>query len=114
RERGQDVPDWRSTATPPSDPSEHAGMDHGAHEAPATMDHSAHGAMDHGAPAGDAHAGHDGMPGMLTPEQMAQLAAARGTEFDRLFLQLMIQHHEGALTMVRDLFASAGAGQEST
>ena len=52
------------------------------------------------------------MPGMLTPEQMAQLEAAKGTEFDRLFLTLMIQHHEGALTMVAQLFASPGAGQE--
>jgi len=118
RDRGQAVPDWRPTATPAADPGAHAGMDHAAidHGAHAAMDHGAmdHGAMDHGTPAADAHADHDGMPGMLTPEQMTQLAAARGGEFDRLFLQLMIQHHEGALTMVRDLFASAGAGQEST
>lgn len=53
------------------------------------------------------------MPGMLTPEEMAALAAAKGAEFDRLFLQFMIKHHEGALMMVEDLFASAGAGQES-
>jgi uncharacterized protein (DUF305 family) len=50
------------------------------------------------------------MPGMLTPEQMAQLDRARGTEFDRLFLQFMIQHHEGALKMVEDLFAAHGGG----
>jgi uncharacterized protein (DUF305 family) len=57
-----------------------------------------------------AHAMH--MPGMLTPEQMVRLAAARNTEFDRLFLTLMIQHHEGALLMVDELFASPGAGQD--
>jgi uncharacterized protein (DUF305 family) len=53
------------------------------------------------------------MPGMLTPEEMAQLAAAKGSEFDRLFLEGMIKHHGGALTMVQELFATPGAGQES-
>lgn len=53
------------------------------------------------------------MPGMLTPEQMAALKKARGTEFDRLFLSGMIQHHGGALVMVKDLFNSAGAGQDA-
>jgi len=53
------------------------------------------------------------MPGMLTPEEMARLAAAKGAEFDRLFLSGMIKHHEGALTMVQELFATPGAGQES-
>jgi uncharacterized protein (DUF305 family) len=53
------------------------------------------------------------MPGMLTPEEMARLAAAQGVEFDRLFLEFMIKHHAGALTMVEELFASAGAGQDS-
>ena len=52
------------------------------------------------------------MPGMLTAQQMAQLDSARGPEFDRLFLTFMIQHHTGALTMVQQLFASPGAGQE--
>jgi uncharacterized protein (DUF305 family) len=54
------------------------------------------------------------MPGMLTPEQLTQLEKATGPEFDRLFLTFMIQHHEGALTMVRELFASPGAGQDPT
>jgi uncharacterized protein (DUF305 family) len=54
------------------------------------------------------------MPGMLTPEQLAQLEKASGAEFDRLFLTFMIQHHEGALTMVHDLFASPRAGQDAT
>lgn len=52
------------------------------------------------------------MPGMLTPEQMTQLNAAKGPEFDRLFLTFMIQHHQGALTMVQQLFDSPGAGQD--
>ena len=53
------------------------------------------------------------MPGMLTAEEMARLSAAKGQEFDRLFLGGMIKHHEGALVMVTDLFATPGAGQES-
>ena len=53
------------------------------------------------------------MPGMLTPEQMEALRKAKGAEFDRLFLQGMIQHHGGALTMVKDLYNTAGAGQDA-
>lgn len=52
------------------------------------------------------------MPGMLTEAQMKQLDAARGPEFDRLFLTYMIQHHKGAVSMVKDLFESYGAGQD--
>jgi len=52
------------------------------------------------------------MPGMLTPDEMTRLAAAKGTEFDRLFLEGMIKHHEGAIAMVHDLFATPGAGQD--
>lgn len=61
--------------------------------------------------------GHDGhgdvheMPGMLTEEQLARLEAAEGDAFDRLFLEYMIQHHQGALQMVEELFSSGG-GQE--
>jgi uncharacterized protein (DUF305 family) len=58
-----------------------------------------------------AHMGHHLMPGMLSPEQMADLAAASGTAFDRKFLTYMIQHHEGALVMVDTLFATPGAAQ---
>ena len=54
------------------------------------------------------------MPGMLTEEQMKQLDAANGKAFDELFLQLMIQHHTGAVTMVKNLFNSYGAGQDET
>ena len=69
---------------PVPDPSHaHAGMDHGAH-----------------------------MPGMLSAEQLAALDAARGPEFDRLFLTYMIQHHLGAIVMVDQLFATQGAGQD--
>jgi len=53
------------------------------------------------------------MPGMLTPEQMEALKKAKGKEFDHLFLVGMIQHHNGALTMVKDLFDTAGAGQDA-
>ena len=52
------------------------------------------------------------MPGMLTDEQLAELDRARGPEFDRLFLQAMMRHHEGALQMVDELFASYGAAQD--
>ena len=65
-------------------------------------------------PGPHAHHGHGAMmPGMLSPEQMARLTAAKGNEFDRLFLEYMIQHHAGALTMVKDLLATPGAGQEA-
>jgi uncharacterized protein (DUF305 family) len=53
------------------------------------------------------------MPGMLTPKQMEALRKAKGADFDRLFLSGMIQHHNGALTMVKDLFDTAGAGQDA-
>ncbi len=53
------------------------------------------------------------MSGMLTPEEMNRLAAVKGRDFDRLFLEGMIKHHAGALTMVQELFATPGAGQDS-
>jgi uncharacterized protein (DUF305 family) len=53
------------------------------------------------------------MPGMLTPQQMDALRNAKGKEFDRLFLSGMIQHHGGALTMVKDLYTNAGAGEDA-
>jgi uncharacterized protein (DUF305 family) len=52
------------------------------------------------------------MPGMLTPEEMSRLEAASGAAFDRLFLEFMIRHHDGALFMVNELFSTEGAGQE--
>lgn len=99
QDRGLEVPAWRRVGD--EAPMEH-GAGHGA-TGHAAMDHAA---MDHGS-----HG--PGMPGMLTPEQLAQLEASSGVEFDRLFLELMIQHHRGALVMVRDLYNSPGAAQES-
>lgn len=60
----------------------------------------------------DAHAD-GGMPGMLTDEQLARLEASTDAAFDRLFLEYMIQHHEGAVQMVDELYR-AGGGQESS
>lgn len=73
-------------------------------------------------PRGGGHGGHTMsgmaqpmlMPGMLTAEQLAQLDSARGFAFDRLFLKLMIQHHQGAITMVNQLFGSPGGGEQET
>ena len=59
---------------------------------------------------GEVH--HMMMPGMLSEAQMKELDAARGSEFDRLFLTYMIQHHKGAITMVKKLFDTDGAGQD--
>jgi uncharacterized protein (DUF305 family) len=70
---------------------------------------------DRGAAIPGPHAHHEPggfMPGMLTAEEMTQLANAKGVEFDRLFLMGMIKHHNGAITMVEELFKSPGAGQE--
>jgi len=75
-----------------------SGMDHASMDN-ASMDHMDMGPMPM-------------MPGMLTPAQMKALAAATGPAFDHLFLTGMIQHHTGALTMVKDLFATPGAGQD--
>ena len=61
---------------------------------------------------GGGHNHMEGMPGMLSREQIDRLSASRGAEFDRLFLTYMIEHHKGAVTMVRTLFATDGAGQD--
>ena len=53
------------------------------------------------------------MPGMLSAKQMEELTKSKGADFDRLFLKGMIQHHGGALIMVKDLFDTAGAGQDA-
>jgi uncharacterized protein (DUF305 family) len=61
------------------------------------------------------HAMHEHrMPGMLTEAQMTELERARGAEFDRLFLTYMIQHHRGAVAMVKELYATPGAAQDET
>ncbi len=91
RDRGQPVP-----AVPGA----------GAAAAPATtMSHDMAG-MNHDM------SSHALMPGMLTDAQLAQLGAAKGDEFDRLFLTFMIQHHQGAVSMVLDLFKTDGAAQD--
>ena len=91
RDRGQPVPAVPSV---------------GAAAAPAaTMSHDMAG-MNHDM------SGHALMPGMLTDAQLAQLGAAHGDEFDRLFLMFMIQHHKGAVSMVLDLFKTDGAAQD--
>jgi uncharacterized protein (DUF305 family) len=82
--------------------------------------HEAHGGHDGHAghdpvatdPAPSVHVDHAGMPGMLSPDELDRLAAARGAEFDRLFLEFMIYHHEGAIVMVQELFASEEGGQD--
>lgn len=61
---------------------------------------------------GMGHASHMGMMGMATPAQMEQLAASRGTNFDRLFLELMIRHHQGAIEMVDDLIGQPGTASD--
>jgi uncharacterized protein (DUF305 family) len=100
-ERGETAPSLEDHA---AQHGAHAHHGHGGHHG-----HHGHGA--HGGQAG-AGAGHL-MPGMLSREEMARLAAARGAEFERRFLEAMIYHHEGALTMVAELFGSPGGGQEA-
>jgi uncharacterized protein (DUF305 family) len=84
RDRNQEVPAAMTTMTP--------------------MEHAGHGAMHHAM----------AMPGMLTDAQLKELDAARGAQFDHLFLTFMIQHHRGAVDMVKTLFSSRGAGQDET
>lgn len=86
---------------------DHAAMGHGDH---AGMDHSA---MGHGAQASSDADDTPVMPGMLTPRQMRELAAARGPAFDALFLSGMIQHHRGAIDMVEALMATPDAAQDT-
>ncbi len=89
RERGETAPE-------PGQDHATTGMDH--------PDHGGHTMAD--------HAAHAGMPGMATAAQMAALAAAEGPEFDQLFLQLMIAHHDGAVKMVADLFDRSGSAYD--
>jgi uncharacterized protein (DUF305 family) len=96
---------------------DHSTMEHGDNE----MSHEDmnHSTMEHGnnemSHEGMDHSGmhdHSSMPGMLTQKQLEELALAKGTEFDRLFLTYMIQHHTGAIIMVKDLVETDGAAQE--
>lgn len=77
----------------------------GGHE-----EHGSHGSQ--GGAGHDSGHGSEPMPGMLTARQLADLAAARGNEFDRLFLASMIHHHEGAVLMVEKLLSEGAGGQE--
>jgi uncharacterized protein (DUF305 family) len=72
--------------------------------------------QDRGEPVPEAHHAMHGrpMPGMLTETQMKELERARGPAFDRLFLTSMIQHHQGAVAMVKQLYATPGAAQDET
>jgi uncharacterized protein (DUF305 family) len=70
--------------------------------------------MSHGEHAGHSMSAMSAMPGMLNDAQLRELDAARGREFDRLLLTYMMQHHRGAITMVRTLFSNQGAGQDET
>lgn len=99
--------------THPGDPVPGDGADRGAGQTGDRGHHSGHaGHGGHGGQAG--HTGdHAGMPGMLSGAQLEELAAARDEVFDRLFLEFMIYHHEGALIMVDELFAAPGGGQET-
>jgi uncharacterized protein (DUF305 family) len=116
RDRGAAIPEEARIAGVDPAPAGHAG--HGGHDAHAghaghaghAADHSGHGEhSDHG----DAEEhDHSLMAGMLTEAQLAELAAATGDAFDRLFLEFMIYHHEGAILMVDELFASPLGGQE--
>lgn len=87
RDRGEAVPEPRAADDPETD-------------------------ADHEAMHAERDTGHTMMPGMLSDEQMAALDDARGEEFDRLFLQFMIQHHQGAVTMVNELVAVPGGARE--
>jgi uncharacterized protein (DUF305 family) len=80
---------------------------------PSSGEHNPSDTSSHSPGHGHGQAGHDMMmPGMLSQAQLEELDRARGAEFDRLFLQYMIQHHRGALTMVNQLFATPGAARE--
>jgi uncharacterized protein (DUF305 family) len=100
KDRGQPVPmvDTAGTVTMPAA----AGAAAGGHDMSAHMGHdmSAMGGMM--------------MPGMLSDAQLKELEAARGADYDRLFLTYMILHHRGAVTMVKQLFTADGAGQDET
>jgi uncharacterized protein (DUF305 family) len=100
----------------------HEGMQHGEAEGhnEGAMSHDMHEGMEHGEEQGHgegamSHMGmhdHSNMPGMLTQAQLEELARAKGAEFDQLFLTYMIQHHTGAIIMVKDLVETDGAAQE--
>jgi uncharacterized protein (DUF305 family) len=88
---------WLRDRQQPASPAPGSSMDTTTHSGGRGHQHGEHGML---------------MPGMLTRAQLDELNRARGREFDRLFLQYMIQHHRGALSMVDRLFATPGAARE--
>jgi uncharacterized protein (DUF305 family) len=94
--RGEEAPPMAMHGAANGDQAGQGGQGHEAHQA-------SHHAMED----------HSDMAGMLSPDQLEALAAASGEAFDRLFLEFMIFHHEGAITMVDELFAAPNAGQET-
>ncbi|TVR65055.1 MAG: DUF305 domain-containing protein [Gemmatimonadales bacterium] len=112
--RGEEVPPLSVELDVPDRDHDHGHEDHGAHHHHHHDHHHPHGDPDDHDPHAHHH-GHDHemMAGMLTDEELAQLEAARGEEFDRLFLEFMIYHHEGAILMVNELFGSPGGARGS-
>jgi uncharacterized protein (DUF305 family) len=115
RDRGQPVPivhidgiNMTIEMEQPETDGEHS--EHAGHDMDSDMNHDMDHNMDHGA---DMMHDHSDMPGMLTQQQLENLAAARGKEFDRLFLTYMIEHHGGAVIMVEELFAADGAASDT-
>ncbi|MCH8568012.1 MAG: DUF305 domain-containing protein [Balneolales bacterium] len=108
---------------PSADTNEHASDHHSSHDSHHQNqqhesghemhhpNHHTHHQDGHGHGHGHGH-NHDDMPGMLTQAQLEELGAARDSEFDRLFLTYMIEHHEGAVYMVNELFMADGAGTD--
>ena len=116
RDRLQPVPepDTARAGASSQNPHAHHGGATAAATPPAANPHANHGGSA-STPAPSAREGdHASMPGLLTPAQLRELDAARGAEFDRLFLTYLIQHHRGATQMVRELFATYGAAQDET
>ncbi len=123
KDRGQDVPHVRFDGIDMFVDVHRPGDSHSGHEDVHTShrddDRNRNYQQQHDHHTGGHHGhGHDmdhhhDMPGMLTQEQLEEMEAARGEEFDRLFLSYMIEHHEGAVIMVRDLFATEGAALDA-
>jgi uncharacterized protein (DUF305 family) len=97
----------RDRGHPAAEPGDSGSMKHGHHH-PSARTGQAPSTGPGQAPA----TGSELMPGMLTQDQMQELERARGPQFDRLFLKYMIQHHQGAVTMVNRLFNTPGAARE--
>jgi|SRR6056297_333864 len=112
RDRGQPVPivhiDGINMTIEMEQPD--AAGDHSNHDMDSDMNHEQNHDMDHDS---DMMHDHSDMPGMLTQQQLENLAAARGKEFNRLFLTYMIEHHKGAVIMVEELFAADGAASDT-